>query len=705
MSREFPRLVHFSMAILKAFAVLVFVGLSGLAIATLLVSRDPIPAEVTGSPTLAEYPFRWVYGVIDFGDFITRAPDGEAYVQIRYDRPEAFKRLVHGYRGAVLPPSQRIITAALQVSDDGANWTDVAEAGEQSGAIAFDLGNVGAHKFWKMSVVRSGDAPEVVFGQLRFVRDKNILQGVPVDIVWLGLLPASILILVCFQVPLSAGRLFAVTAIPVVLFVFTYTLMDVGYHLVLTQDSAAYLQLVIKGSYASIRGAGYQTILWAVHKVVGLEHLAWVQLGTCIACYLAGARLLAVGCGNKWMGPVLVLAILFQGSTAQFAPAVMTEALFTAGFGLFAAALGALARRPDRPAVAAAVVGIVLAILTKSIGVVLVLPALLLMRFLPREKRFSVSGTIAIAGLATYGLLALSNFERTGDPSAESFAGYALMGQVGWMLDDTSMPPSDLTRSLIAAAAPVVEQRPADLGNIRSLATLDRYVDVTVQDFNILIWYKLFPIAESQLHTREKINSFFLRFGISSIRAHPILYLRHVAAHFYGMWRDLDQIWPVRTATYELRRAPAVLITDPFIIDLWSTIPASVLAPSPNSAVFIGESFNQSNLPLMFGRMWETPLFSKSAALALGVLALLLSILFLVPCRLALVYRTEIMMALSLNAYFGAHVLLQVAYQRYAAVATFAAIFLAVSFVFTSLCAVRSPLARMTRFTPWRQSR
>jgi hypothetical protein len=424
----------------------------------------------------------------------------------------------------------------------GANWTDVAEVGEQNGAIAFDLGNVGAHKFWKMSVVRSGDAPEVVFGQLLFVRDRNILQRVPVDVVWLALIPASILILISFQVPLSPGRLFAVTAIPVVLFVFAYTLMYIDYQILVSQDSAGYLQLVIKGSYASIRSAGYPTILWAVHKVVGLEHLAWVQLGAGMACYLAGARLLAVRSGNRWMGPVLALAILFQGVTSQFAPAVLTEALFTAGLGLFAAALGALARRPDRLAVVAAVVGIILAILTKSIGVVLVLPALLLIRFLPREKYLSVSGTIVMAGLATYGLLAVSNFERTGDLSAESFAGYALMGQVGWMLDDTSMPPSDLTRSLIGAAAPVIAQGPADLGNIHSLATLDRYVDVTAQDFNIVIWNKLFPIAISQLHTREKVNSFFLRFGISSVRAHPMLYLRHVAANFYGLWRDLGQI-------------------------------------------------------------------------------------------------------------------------------------------------------------------
>jgi hypothetical protein len=57
------------------------------------------------------------------------------------------------------------------------------------------------------------------------------------------------------------------------------------------------------------------------------------------------------------------------------------------------------------------------------------------------------------------------------------------------------------------------------------------------------------------------------------------------------------------------------------------------------------------------------------------------------------IYRTEIMIALSLNAYFGSHVLLQVTLQRYAAAGTLAVIFLAVSFAVTTLCALRHLLA------------
>jgi hypothetical protein len=693
MSRQFLRRVRFDLTTaLKAFAVLVLVGLSGLAIATLLVSRGPIAADVVGSPTPAEYKFRTVNGVLETGDFVTRVPDGEAYVQIRYNSPEAFKQLVHTYRIEV-PPSQRVITAALQLSDDGTSWTDVAEAGEKNGALSFDLGNAGAHKFWKVSVVRSGDAPEVVFGQLSFVRDKSFLQRVPVDVVWLGLLPASILMLICFQQPFTPGRLFAAAAVPVALFVFAYALGYVDYPVVLWQDSAGYLDLVIKGSYASNRSAGYPTVLWLMQKVVGLEHIAWLQLGVGVVCYLAGARLLALRFANRWFGPVLVLAFLLQGAISDFAPAVLTDGLFTAGFGLFAAALGALARRPDWPALVAAVVGMILVVLTKSIGVVLVVPALLLVRFLPPGKRLSISGSIVAAGLATYALLAVSNFKRTGDLSAESFAGYALVGQVGGMLDDSSMPPSDFTRRLIGAAATVIAQRPADLTDIHSLATLDRYVDVTVQDFNAVVWSKLYPIALSELHTREKVNSFFLRLGLSSIRAHPLFYLRHVAAHFYGMWRDLGQTWSLRFSTIDVRRLPIYLNVDPYLVDLRSTIPSDVLGPPPNSAVLTGEFVSQSNLPLMLGNLWDRTLFFGNVPLVLGVVALFLSILFVVPGRLAHIYRTEIMIALSLNAYFGAHVLLQVTLQRYAATGALAAIFLVACFVLTSQCALRSLFA------------
>jgi hypothetical protein len=521
----------------------------------------------------------------------------------------------------------------------------------------------------------------------------SLIRRVPVDVVWLGLLPATLLILICFRIPLSVGRVFTATAFAVASFLLLFSLGYVDIHTLTSSDSVGYLQRILDGTYSPKRSVGYPIILMAVQHTIGLDHLAWIQLGADIACYLAGAFLLAVRFGNKWIGCILVFAILLQGTVSLFAPGVMTESLFVAGLGLFAAALGVLAWRPDRRAVVAAAVGIILATLAKSFSVVLVLPALLLVRFLPKGHRLPVSGAIVLCGLATYTLMAISSYTRTGVATPESFAGYSLMGHVGWMLDDASMPPSDLTRSMIAAAAPVIEQRPADLTNIHSLATLDRYIDVTAGDYNTLFWGKLNPIATSQLGSVERVNSFFLRFSLSSIRAHPFPYFRHVAAHFYGMWRDLGRAPPLRPVTIYVRQLPVLTMDDPINgAAVRDAIPANVLSPYPSAVVMEGEALSQTNLPLMLKEVWDARLISEGWTIALGALALFLSILFLVPGRLARLYRTEIMIALSLNAYFGAHVLLQVSLDRYAAAAVFAATFLAASFVFTSCYALKAML-------------
>jgi hypothetical protein len=339
----------------------------------------------------------------------------------------------------------------------------------------------------------------------------------------------------------------------------------------------------------------------------------------------------------------------------------------------------------------AAAVGIVLMTLTKTLGVVVVLPALLLMRFLPSGARLSTSGAIVLSGLATYALMAISAYERTGATSPESYMGYQLIGNVGWMLDDTAMPPSALTREMINAAANVIQRRPVGLADIDSLSSLDRYVDVTEQDFDVVLWGNLVPIANTRLATAQEVNSFFLHFSLSSIRAHPLAYARHVAAHFYGMWRDLGGGLPLRYATMEFRRK---LIFDGPPEFNPRQVPISVIKPYPDDEVVKGDVFKQSTLPLMFRDVWSANLISSGPTIALGFLSVLLSILFFIPGRLTRIYRTEIMIALSLNAYFGAHVLLHVTDPRYASGGIFAAIFLAASFAFTTMSFCRIPACR-----------
>lgn len=669
---------------LTAFAVLLLTLLFGLALATVLISRDQqAPPEVSGSPTPPEYMARTVNNLMRTGDFVTRAPDGEAFAQMRFGSPRTFDRIVHAYSTEVSAP-YRILKAALRTSDDGIDWTNAAQAEQRDGELTFETGNAGAHKYWRMVVLESGEAQEVVFGNLRYVSSGDFLRQFPIDVAWLCLTPALILLFASLPAGLSPGRLFVAVAIPVALFVSIYSFGYVAYHTINYPDSSNYLQPVLTGTYSPVRNSGFPFLLLVVHKTFGLDRLAWVQLGAIIACYLAGAWLLASHLRNKWLGPLLVLAFVLQGATSAFADQIMTEALFTAGLGLLAASLGALAWRPGVYAVIAGMIGIVLATLAKSLGLVLVVPALLLVRFLPKGARLYVSVPIVAAGLLTYGAMSVHGYSRTGNFAPESFAGYALFGHVAWMLDDAYMPQSELTRALIKAAEPVVHKRPGDLTQIDSLAALDRYVDYTFQEYNLLLWETLSPVAGPYQTSAQAANAFYLQFALSSIRAHPAPYLRHVAAHFYGLWRDLGHVAPLKVTTMGIRAQPTTVDTQ-----LRNEVPASVLAPYPEPAQLKTELIAQETLPLAFEAIWNDYWFLPPFTIEFGMLALGLSLLFLIPGRLALIYRTEIMIALTLNAYFSAHALLQVTLPRYAAIGILAAIMLAVSFVTTSLGAVK----------------
>lgn len=678
---------------LKLFALLFFVGLSGLAVATLLVPRNANPFQLSGSPTpLAHLP-RTVENVFSSGDFVTDAPDGEAYVQIYYPSPEAFSSLVHSY---VQPtyPEYRVKTAALLTSDDGVNWTQVAEVSEKKGEVVFDLRRTGAHHYWKIVVVKSGDAQEIVFGQIRFNSQKSLIQRFPLDLAWLGLIPASLLLLFAFGVPLTQRLVFVVTAIPAALFLILYSFAYVAFHTSFSPDSFGYLQPVLLGSYSTFRNLGYPNILLAVHRTVGLDNLAWIQAITGTACYLAGAGLLAVRFKSKWPALVFASAILVQGIVTHYAPAIMTESLFMGAIGIYAASLGALALRPSSAGVIAASFGIFLAIIAKSIGTVLILPALLLIRFLPKGKRLSVSVTIVAAGLAAFALMAVTPFMRSGSLTERS-SGYSLIGHVGWMLDDKAMPPSDLTRSMIDAVAPVVASRPANLERIVSSDSLNAYINVTANEYNLLLWQKLVPLTRN-LGTYDAVDAFFLRFALSSIQAHPFLYVRHVAIHFYGMWLYLGYNVGLRYAAVTVREQVGYILNDP----MRSAIPATVISPYPDKNAVASEAAEQFRLPLIANHQFGKNVLNPVVTRLIGLATLVLCILFLIPGRLANIYRAEIMMALTINAYFGAHVLLQVALPRYATAAILATILLSVCFVCTTLSALRidDAVSRLRRF-------
>jgi hypothetical protein len=284
--------------------------------------------------------------------------------------------------------------------------------------------------------------------------------------------------------------------------------------------------------------------------------------------------------------------------------------------------------------------------------------------------------------------MAAYNYSRTGTFSPESFAGATLFGNVGWMLDDASMPKSELTHALITAAEPVTDKRPANLTQIDSIAALDRYVDYTAREYDGLFWGALYPVGAPHFTTGQAENAFYLQFALSSIREHPAAYFRHAAAHFYGLWRDLGSVEPLRVATIGIRANP--LLETASETQLRNAVPESILARYPEPAQLKAERISQESLPLAFEAFWNHYWIRPTWTIALGILAVGLSLLFVVPSRLASIYRTEIMIALSLNAYFGAHALMHVTQARYATVGILAAFMLVAGFVMTTLSAVKA---------------
>jgi hypothetical protein len=511
----------------------------------------------------------------------------------------------------------------------------------------------------------------------------ELLFRVPIDLVWLSLIPAFLLLFSASPSGLSSNYLFVSFAIPIVLFVFTYSFGYVPYHTLQFNDSPTYLQKLLTGTYASNRNSGYSTILVAIDRTIGIDRLAWFQFGTAVACYFSGAWLLSSYRHMKWLAPLVAGMFLAQGVTSAFSDQILTEALFASGLGLFAASLGALAWRVRPGAQIAGMLGIVLAILAKSIGIVLVIPALLVARFLPREMRFRHSVPIAAAGLATYVAMAGYNYLHTKVFAPESFAGEVLAGHVAWMLDDTYMPKTDLTRQMLATAVEVVHKRPYELTKIDSWDALDRYVNYTAVEETDISWNGLYQVSASHFSNAAQENAFYLRFAISTIRAHPTPYILYSAAHLYGLWRDLGNIQPLRAAVVDIRAQP--LRETVFEKQLRDLTPPGILARYPEKAQLEAELNRQKSLPLALPGLWDHHWINSTSTIALGILCLILSTLYFIPSGLALFYRTEIMIALSLNSYFAAHALMHSTEPRYANVGIMAANFLVGSIVLTTI--------------------
>ena len=129
--------------------------------------QQPQPIALTGSATPKIYSTRIVANVLQAnGDFVTDAPDSEAFVMFEYRDPVRVDTVRHWYSDEVWPAYQ-IRALSLQSSDNGTEWINAGTNAGPEGHVTIKSDGRDAHRYWRLIIIESGGAPEVVVGRVR----------------------------------------------------------------------------------------------------------------------------------------------------------------------------------------------------------------------------------------------------------------------------------------------------------------------------------------------------------------------------------------------------------------------------------------------------------------------------------------------------------------------------------------------------------
>jgi len=382
----------------------------------------------------------------------------------------------------------------------------------------------------------------------------------------------------------------------------------------------------------------------------------------------------------------------------------MTDALFLSGFTLAAAALASAARRPSPLCFIVASLGLGLAILAKAVGIVLVVPALMLARFLSPSK-WNALACVVLVPVGVYLSMTTDAYIRAGLLTPEATGGMNLAGHVAGFLDGELSDAPGFVEGLREAIGPILAKRPSDLATIRSRKDLDAYIDYTAREHDTILGLTLVPAAVRMLaplgtDEYKKLDGMLMRVGVASIMANPSAYMKHVAAHYYGLWRDLGRYFPADLPSASVFIRQKAGEADPF----WSSAISdkyfySLLPPMPSPFAAEAASAQQQAAALAFRHFLVFPVsLNEIITVAIGIVALFLPTLWFFSCRLSQSYRSEIMLALVLDAYALGHALFQVSLTHYAALMMPTVMLFAFCFGVTSFrLARRAFFERLTR--------
>jgi hypothetical protein len=401
------------------------------------------------------------------------------------------------------------------------------------------------------------------------------------------------------------------------------------------------------------------------HQLLGYPGLLALQVNLVLLAYLAALACLAHATQRYW--PFIPMTILpwFWGNFLVYATAVASEPWFIAGALLGAAGVVAIVRGGRRFNASIAAFGLLLAVISKAVGMVLVVPAIIAYRFIPGERRYRlklVAIIIAPAILAYLGMMTYGRFTY-GRWSPHVVGGYSLVGYVAWMLDADDLPPEyrEAGRQAVDRLRQLYSQMPA-------MTEPNQYVDFAAVKYNEGLYGIIVPTLENrvqELMPRDNLpntavstmaNDLFGSWARAAIWRHPFRYLSHCMLNFWGVWRDglVRQVSlglvAKETFLYGFQEQHGAREDYRLYLEDWQRRNESRALTVKQYGILSVASLSSAQ---------------KLAALALMMIGLALSFLYLFPKRLIQGIAPLIVCVLFINSYCAGHALFQVSLVRY----------------------------------------
>jgi hypothetical protein len=597
--------------------------------------------------------------------FVTAAPDGVAHVSWRYDTPAELSKV--GYLQNS-PGLDAIYTPSIIRLDasDGTSWKPLAqirwseEFNNHEIFLEIPRGSEIRSAHWRVVVVTSGPAPNVVVGRIRPIAG----SGIPFEVAVFALyLPLAFAVLIWTGLR-NTRHLFLGACIGVLVLVNAVAFWFAPSLLLVTPDSTDYI------NWHVMRTPGYPLFLSLVQHTVGLQHLPTIQINIVLLCYLGALTI--IGAMFRYWGlcALFTLFPLLFGDFVLYSFYAWTEALFATGITLAAISGVAVLSTKRWHFCLLCAAGLTIASAVKSAGIVLLIPCAMigiLVRGSLRE-RLRLTALVLVLPVSTYLLMCSYGLSRTGVFSPQSSGGFALAGQVAWMLEPEQLPPD--YRALARTARDEIQN---ELATRPRFYSIYEYADYTsFHEYNFFLWgilvrkfLRKLPAEPTDVLTWERDNKILLDWAKNAIIQNPEKYLYHVFAHYLALWRNVLNSYGSAGGNATLARAAAYLDRVYFQRTLPDQIQHYREIPIPTLISYWQQQGSVPGLrstPLEFG-----PRISKIFAVAVFTFCCLI----LTGSRLPLAARAVIFLSLFVNAYLTAHALFQVALPRYAHVLLF----------------------------------